>query len=305
MTENKVTVKAPGKLMILGEHAVLYGYSCLVTAVNKYLTVEASLTEGGKDEIMTPQSSDQTFIRQTLAFFRPVAKSNKCFRIKTESEITGYGLGSSCATVVATIKALAYLLKINFTEQKLFDICFRIILNVQKKASGFDIASCIYGGNILFSGRTKKADKISSNPLPLSVVFTGVKADTKTMIEKMAETRSKDPQKTDEIFQEIDHIVKIGQQAILEKKWQALGLLMNQNQTLLKDLGVSTSGIDRLVEVALKNGAYGAKLSGAGGGDCIIVLANADERSRIEDALQKAGGEIISLSTSVEGAKIT
>ncbi|MBI3954891.1 mevalonate kinase, partial [Candidatus Gottesmanbacteria bacterium] len=298
------TIKAPGKLMILGEHAVLYGYSCLVTAVNKYLTVEASFSGSGKDEIITPHSSDQTFIRQSLAYFRKAFAIDKFFRIKTKSEITGYGLGSSSATVVATIKALIYLLKINLTEQKLFDICFRIVLIVQKKASGFDIASCIYGGNIMFSGQTKIAEKISSNPLPISVVFTGVKADTKTMIGQVAETRNKNPQKTDEIFKEIDHIVKMGQQAILGKNWQALGLLMNQNQILLKDLGVSTSGIDKLVDTALQNGAYGAKLSGAGGGDCIIVLANADERTRIEDALQKAGGEIINLSTSVEGTKI-
>lgn len=302
--KNKVTVKAPGKLMILGEHAVLYGYSSLATTVDKYLTVEASLTEGGEDEIITPGSSDQIFIKQALAYFRQVTEKGKYFRIKTESKITGYGLGSSSATVVATMKALNYLYQIKLTDQRLFEICFQIVLSVQKRASGFDVASCIYGGNIKFSGQSKKTEKISSNPLPLSVIFTGVKADTKIMIEKMAETRSKNPQKTEEIFTEMEHIVSGGQQAILEKNWQALGKLMNKNQILLKELGVSTSGIDKLVEVALKNGAYGAKLSGAGGGDCIIVVSEGHKKSKIEDALKKTGGEIINLSTSVEGVKI-
>ncbi len=302
--KNKVIIKAPGKLMILGEHAVMYGYSCLVTTVSKYLTVEASFTESGEDEIITPHSSDQTFLKQTLAYFRQEAGRSKYFRIKTESEITGYGLGSSAATVVATMKALNYLHQIKITDQKLFAICLQIVLSVQKKASGFDVASCIYGGNIKFSGRTKKAEKISSNPLPISVVFTGVKADTKTMIDKVAEVRKQNLQKTDKIFQKIGRLVLDGQQAILEKNWQALGKLMNQNQILLKELGVSTPGIDNLAEVALKNGAYGAKLSGAGGGDCLIVISEGKEKSRIEDALKKTGGKIISLSTSVKGAKI-
>ena len=304
MRKNKVTVKAPGKLMILGEHSVMYGYSCLVTAVDKYLTVEAGFSERGLDEIISPQSSDQSFIKQTLAYFRQGKKKNNYFRIKTESEITGFGLGSSAAAVVATMKALSYLHQIKLTDRKLFEICYQIVLNVQKKASGFDVASCIYGGNIKFSGQSKKAEKISSNLLPLSAVFTGSKADTKAMIDRVAEIRNKDPQKTDGIFIEIEQIVNQGRQAILEKNWQVLGRLMNQNQILLKELGVSNSGIDKLAEVALKNGAYGAKLSGAGGGDCIIVLLDVNERLRIEDALKKAGGEIVVLTTSVKGAKI-
>ena len=302
--KNKVTIKAPGKLMILGEHGVMYGYSCLATTVNKYLTVEASFSESGEDEIITPHSSDQTFIKQTLAYFRQEAERSNYFRIQTESEITGFGLGSSAATVVAMMKALNYLHQIKISDQKLFEICLQIILNVQKKASGFDVASCIYGGNIKFSGQSKKTEKISSFPLPLSVIFTGVKADTKTMIDQVAETRKQNPQKTDGIFKEIGRLVKGGQQAILEKNWQDLGKLMNQNQILLKELGVSTHGIDKLVDAALKNGAYGAKLSGAGGGDCIIVLSNEGEKSGIEDALKKTGGQIINLSTSVKGAKI-
>lgn len=304
MMKNKVTIKAPGKLMILGEHAVLYGYSCLAATINKYLTVEASFCENGLDEILSPQSSDQSFIRQTLAYFRQGAEKNNYYLIKTESKITGFGLGSSSATVVATVKALSYLHKIKLTDQKLFEICYQIILNLQKRASGFDVASCIYGGNIKFSGQSKKAEKISSNSLPLSVVFTRVKAGTKTMIDRVAETRNKDPQKTEEIFKAIEQIVNKGRHAILEKDWQDLGKLMNQNQLLLKELEVSTQRIDKLVEVSLKNGAYGAKLSGAGGGDCIIVLSDTAKRPGIEDALKKAGGEIIVLTTSVEGAKI-
>ena len=82
-----------------------------------------------------------------------------------------------------------------------------------------------------------------------------------------------------------------------------LGKLMNRNQELLKELGVSTRLIDRLIKSALKAGAFGAKLSGAGGGDCIITLVDDLKRHKVEQALVKTGGVLVPVETGAEGVR--
>lgn len=79
---------------------------------------------------------------------------------------------------------------------------------------------------------------------------------------------------------------------------------MNSNQDLLRSLGVSSKDLENLIEAALNSGAYGAKLSGAGGGDCMIAIANRENWDTIERAIKKAGAKIIKVKTPVEGVRI-
>ena len=85
---------------------------------------------------------------------------------------------------------------------------------------------------------------------------------------------------------------------------QTLGSLMNENQALLEKLGVSTPKLDAMILAARNTGALGAKLSGAGGGDCMIALVAEEQRSEVETAIEKAGGEIIHAAVGVEGMHI-
>ena len=79
---------------------------------------------------------------------------------------------------------------------------------------------------------------------------------------------------------------------------------MIKNQKFLKELGVSTQKIDKLCRSAMKAGAWGAKISGAGGGDCIIVLVSKDKRHQVEQALVKAGGVLVPIETGAKGVKL-
>jgi len=86
--------------------------------------------------------------------------------------------------------------------------------------------------------------------------------------------------------------------------WKKVGELMNLNQDLLRNLGVSSEKLENLIAASLASGAYGAKLSGAGGGDCMIAIANRENWGAIEKAIKKAGGEIIKATLQTEGVKI-
>lgn len=297
----RVVVKAPGKLMLLGEHAVIYGYPCLVTAVNKYLTVILEEKDGESDLLITPQATNQTFIKTALTLFREVYPSKKRYIIQTESELGVYGLGSSGATVVAVITALAKIQEVKLTQEELFKLCYKAVLRVQKTGSGFDVAASIYGGIIYFDGKTKKSEVVTQDTLPIIVGYTGTKADTVTIVNQVRTYYKQRRKETEHIFAEIALCTKKAKIAIREKNWLTLGNLMNKNHALLRTLHVSTPRLDTLVKVALAAGAEGAKLSGAGGGDCMIALVSSEKRSAVVEAIKQNGGEVVNCQTSAQG----
>ena len=297
-----VTVRVPGKLMLMGEHAVVYGFPCIVTTVNRYITVNIKLRDTGTNAINI--SGDDRFVRSAIDSFRKKYKTSRNFILTVQSDITGYGLGSSAAVTAACICALATLEGIALTKKELFNLSYQSVLSVQKRGSGFDVAASIYGETISFNGATKDITPLYEKNLPLLVAYCGVKADTVVMMKKVEEKRWENAIKVDGIFEKISALVTKARIAIQKEKWELIGRLFGENQTLLRELGVSTDKIDKLLDVALKAGAYGAKLSGAGGGDCIIALVPDDKRGMVANALTEAGGEVLNVKTGVEGVKV-
>ncbi|MBI3342849.1 hypothetical protein HY032_01710, partial [Candidatus Gottesmanbacteria bacterium] len=163
-----IAVSAPGKLMLLGEHAVVYGYPSLVTTVDERLTVDVETISENKVVVETPQVNDTRFvdeaIRQAQALWQIPSGG---FRIKTKSSFSGkYGFGSSAAVTVATLKALATIFQKEVTPRKLFDASYKTILAVQGVGSGFDVAASVYGETLYFVGGGKVIETISVSDIP-------------------------------------------------------------------------------------------------------------------------------------------
>lgn len=285
--------------MIMGEHSVVYGYPCIVSIVNKFLTVEAEKSDKDSDIFFTGQIKDDSYLKATVKLFKEKFRLNAPFKLTTRSEMTGYGFGSSSAVVVGTLKALSKLFKINISNEELFELSYQAYRDVQKVASGFDLASIIYGNTVYFNGTTKEVKKIYDKQLPILTVFTSVKADTAKMIEKVRDFRKKNKKRVDGIFAGIGKLVQQAKNAIGNEDWPELGNLMNQNQKFLKELGVSTPTIDKIIEKLLKNGVYGAKISGAGGGDCVIALIDGETPDKISKITWPSGVEIINVKVGV------
>ncbi len=290
-----VTVSIPGKIMLLGEHAVVYGYPCIVSSVDKYLKVTVQIAQSKNDQVEIPKRMDDALVKYALESFRNKYLIKQRIHIKTESEISGFGLGSSSAAVVATVQSLTDLFSTPLSKSQLFELSYQIVTKSQPRASGFDIASCIWGGTILFTGENKNIEFLSNNLLPILVIFSGTKADTVNMVEKVAVLKKNEPEKTSEIFQSIAKIVEKGRIALVQKNWIAFGKLMNNNQELLQSLGVSNYKLDKLVEVCCKAGAYGAKISGAGGGDCIIAAVSGERIEDVTGSVKHYGGTVLNI----------
>lgn len=296
---------APGKLLLFGDHAVVYGYPCIVTAVNKRIYVKASLSKKNEDKIITPQVKESRFVLEAIQSFKENNNINKFVSISTIGDFSHrVGLGSSSAVTVATFGALNKLFNAKMSLKKIFKESYEVSLYVQGVGSGFDIAIATYGRTILYvkNGTTLKV--ISKKPLPLIVGYSGIKADTPYYIRKVEHMKKYNKEKFNTIFKKIGSVTMKAKKTLEKNDYKTLGLLMNQNHDLLKELGVSITKLDDMVRSAISAGAYGAKLSGAGGGDCMIALSPTGKEENIKKAIVSAGGEIIDITNSDEGLKI-
>lgn len=319
----QITVSAPGKLMLFGEHAVVQGKPCIVTAVDQRLELKASkltepffrleapdveitnyqkpLSEVGKGEI--PKGA--LFVEIATRNFLAEHKIKGGVKFETVSQFKStFGFGSSSASAVDTVKALSQLFNIKLTNDEFFKIAYKTVIDIQGVGSGFDLAAATFGGTIYYIYPGKVIEPLKLKSLPLIVGYTGVKADTATLVKAVNAKRDKYPKIFKSIFDDIALIVEDAKVALVKKDYAKLGELMNMNQGYLEAMGVGSDKLANLIYAARNAGAYGAKLSGAGGGDCMIALAPEDKREAVEKAITAAGGQVIQVEVNTEGVKV-
>lgn len=300
----KIKTSAPGKLMLFGEHAVVYGRPCIVTAVSSRIHIEIESSQK-RFAIDAPQVKDVRFVEETIRVFKEKYKISNGLSIKTQSDFSSqYGFGSSSAVTTAMICALSSLFNIKLSKKEIFNLGYEITLNIQGVGSGFDIAAATFGKTIYFLTGGKIIEPLNIFELPLVVGYSGVKADTPKIVKSLKSKVKKQKSKYFKIFDKIGIIVEKAKKNLIKKNYQTLGNLMNKNQDLLQNLGVSTPKLDKMCRAALDAGAWGAKLSGAGGGDCMIALVSEDKKNKVEAAIKIACGKVISVKNNAEGVKI-
>jgi mevalonate kinase len=283
-----MTVSAPGKLMLFGEHAVVYGYPCIVTAISQRLEVSLSDTDN--------VPGDRRFVDAAIQAWG----DGKDIKLSAKCAFSGcYGFGSSSAVTVATLKAL----RPEAPDRTLFDTAYKIILEIQGVGSGFDVASAVFGGTLYYI-KNKAIEPLAVKDVPLVVGYTGIKSNTVDLIKMVAKKREEYPEKLERICKAIGKIVDEAKTRMIEGDWERVGKLMDFNQEYLRDLGVSSEKLETLIGAAKSAGAYGAKLSGAGGGDCMIALASAEKRQSVEEAITKAGGEVVHVTPNAEEVRV-
>jgi mevalonate kinase len=321
--KNKVEVSAPGKLMLFGEHAVVYGKPCIVTAVDQRIRVRAELQRDNRLTIQAPDvgvtkyaqdmnklgegevAKGARFILAAVRNFNELRKIPAGLKIETKSDFSSeFGFGSSSAVTVGIIKALDNLFKVNMTKEELFQLSYKSVLDVQGVGSGFDLAAAIWGGTIYFVGGGKEIAPVKVNRLPVVVGYTGIKADTPTVVKQVGRLYDNKQEVINSIWETMALIVTRARNALEARDDKTVGELMNINQGLLDAIGVNTPELFSLVNAARGAGAYGAKLSGAGGGDCMIAWVDDRNSGKVADAIKKAGGSVLSVDCNAGGAEV-
>jgi len=315
----RVTVSAPGKLMLFGDHAVVYGKPCIVAAVNSRMRVSIAVREDDRilldapdvelhyatsiDKLNSEHPKHAKFVMRAVHNFFSTFELRCGLEIRTESDFSSrFGLGSSSAVTVSVLKGLAELFEVRMDNKALFELAYKSVLDVQGVGSGFDVAAAVYGGIVYFIGGGRKIERLKDVRIPLIVGYTGVKADTPALIRRVKKLFEEEPERIGGIFDGIANLVERARALIAAQEWRGVGELMNENQHFLRKLNVSSPKLERLIEASLRSGAYGAKLSGAGGGDCMIAV---HENSRaIKQGIRNAGGVPLDVEIDFEGVRI-
>lgn len=309
--------------MLFGEHAVVYGYPCIVTSVNQRLSIKAEKLKEPVFELEAPNVEVTNYQKPLSKLGQgEIPKGAKFVEIATRNfleafEIQGgvrfetvsqfksvFGFGSSSASAVCTVKALMELFEVQLTNKEFFDIAYQTVIDIQGVGSGFDLAAAIYGQTLYYIYPGKMIKPLGITSLPLIVGYTGIKADTATLVKIINARKEKNPKYINQIFDIIEHIVLQAKKSLEKNDLKKAGELMDLNQVQLEKLGVSTPELDNLIKAARSAGAYGAKLSGAGGGDCMIALAPEDKRKAVEKAIEKVGGQVLKVEVNSEGVRI-
>lgn len=284
-----------GKLILLGEHAVVYGVPALVVGIERGLqaTVEAAEQSGLRLLALDVEGSAQSNLAKAFRALRACVQEQSLVELPTERVIVvgdlppGVGLGFSAAAAVATARALlgsAELPAQVDRERLVFEAATAWERVFHGNPSGVDVAAALGGGCLEYRLGQQPIPLRQKVALRLCVGLSGVASSTKEMVERVAQQAKRDPQRVQDLWQEVDALVRRGRAAIEEGRTDELADAMQANRRVLDALELSTPAIDTLCLLALRRGAMAAKLTGAGGGGSVVALVGNDS----EEARQRA-----------------
>jgi mevalonate kinase len=283
-----------GKIILLGEHAVVYGYPALAAALDRGVVIAPVPTTKGMRldipawNVSVKVDDDHPVARSLAAVADALELGRPALSLVGDAQIPhGAGLGSSAALAVAIARALLMHAKKPADPATLANAATASETLVHGKPSGVDVAIAIAGGIGVF--RRSTGLRSIANPPTLRVLVgpSGVARSTGTMVERVAEATGSRP--GDQRLSELGGLTDTGTNALLARDHVGLGTAMNRAHVLLAELGVSTPKLDALCEAARAGGAYGAKLTGAGGGGAVIAIAPRDKEAGILAAWRTTG----------------
>jgi mevalonate kinase len=296
-----VTATAPGKIILFGEHAVVYGQPALAVPVwDVYAQATVQPGPPGRGVLieaadlhlqlsLAEESAHGLVLTVKLVLEQlKVPEPDVLITASSTIPIAG-GMGSGAAISAALARALGMYLEKPFNESELSALVYEVEKFYHGTPSGIDNTVICYGQPVYFvRGQPPVTFQVYS-PFHLLIADTGIASPTKQTVSAVRERRDSAPEIYDLIFANIGQIAREARQVIERGEIGRLGRLMTRNHALLCELGVSSPELERLIEAALNAGAEGAKLSGGGGGGNMIALAMPDRVQPIYSALEKAG----------------
>jgi mevalonate kinase len=298
-----ISCSAPGKIYLFGEHAVVYGETAIACAVELRTRVRAKLD----DSIVVKSQIGRTgidfekhpYISSVIEKMREITPIDGV-SLEVDSEIpVGSGLGSSAAVTIACIGALNKLFGCGLSLEEIAKTGHEVEIRVQGAASPTDTYVSTFGGVVTIPERRK----LRIPDCGIVIGDTGIFSSTKELVANVRKLRESYPELIEPLMASIGRISKIGESLVMAGDYPSIGRLMNVNQGLLDALGVNILELSRLIYSARKAGAFGAKITGAGGGGCMVALTATDRCTQVAEAMLEADGKVIITKPTEQGLK--
>ena len=304
-----------GKVILFGEHFVVHGVPGIVSAIDSSTDAEVKkIGEGIKinDERKGSKGYAESKKLQQIESISRMLKSmgmseSTSMSIWLGGNLPGFsGLGASAASCVAIARAISEEFNLMFPDNKINETSYEGEKAYAGNPSGIDNTAATYGGLMYFQKNTLGGPdsiiKLSiERPVEIVIGSTGKTANTKAMVEGVAMRKQINPKKYDPIFKRAEQLAIEGKKALAQYDLKKVGELMNENHALLQEIEVSSKELDLLVDIARKEGAVGAKLTGGGGGGCMTALTPTKElQEKVAAAIEKQGFEVLKTKIGVQ-----
>jgi mevalonate kinase len=295
---------APGKIILFGEHAVVYGRPALaipVTQVHADVDVSESARKGvwidapgvnlHAELNMLPSDHPVASVINNLFFLLRVSPFPDLEIQITSTIPVASGLGSGAAVTVALTRAVSAHLHASMTDEEVNAFTYEIEKLHHGTPSGIDNTVVTYARPVYFIKGQPIETFEAGQPFTIVIADTGISAPTKESVGDVRRLWMNDKSRWETVFDKIGEISFTARRAIEAGKPELLGELMNENHALLQKLTISSPELDRLVEAAHNAGALGAKLSGGGRGGNMIALVESEKAEIVSRSLKEAGAK--------------
>jgi mevalonate kinase len=282
-----------GKVILLGEHAVVHGCPAIAVGIERGVAAEATTAKRDLLQLspwnlsLRPDPKGDEPLQRAFAVALAMYPSRPSLEVNAEVDLpAGAGLGCSAAIGVAVLDAIDEALGVERSRTDLATAALAWEKIFHGNPSGIDNTMSAVGGVALY----RKGDALrplqSTKPLHLVMGYSGESSSTKEMVALVGRQLDNDPKRVNEAFEGIEVLVGNAELAIEAGDHVALGQLLDLNHTILSSLMLCTTKLDEMCQTARRAGALGAKMTGAGGGGCMFALASKhDEALRLQNVL--------------------
>jgi len=291
----KSKASAPGKVILFGEHFVVYGVKAILCSINKRVTVTAEKIDERKISInseignivLDPGKSISEINSPLKPFYylanKVIENQNKGIQINIDSEIPlGAGLGSSSACCVAGAAAIFRLFG-EISKEEILKHAIEAEKTIFENTSGADCTVCTYGG-IMEYDKKQGFKKIENEPnFHLVIVNSNIKHSTESMVSKVKQFEIENEEEFTKLCDQESKLVKDVLELLKENNTSKIGEKINQNQEYLEIIGISNNELRKMIKMGQKS-SFGAKITGSGGGGCIFAITN---KSNLDKTLKE------------------
>jgi mevalonate kinase len=308
----KSKASAPGKVILFGEHFVVYGVKAILCAIDKRITVTSEKTQSKKisiksniDYLELEPNKPLSEINSPLKPFyfladKMLQNQNVGIEINVESDIPlGVGLGSSSACCVAGAASITKLFG-DISKEKILELAIEAEKTIFQNTSGADCTVCTYGGIMEYDKKNGFSKIESESNVHLVIANSNIEHSTDTVVKKVKRFKDENEKEFSKLCNNETKLIGEVLELLKENNIIELGQKINQNQEYLEAIGVSNEKLRDMIQVGQKS-SLGAKITGAGGGGCIFSLTDEENLNNTMNQFKEKNYECFSVKIDLKG----